>query len=381
MMIAPMPKNYWKEWLVVAVLAGGAAWWALTGRAWARRNLFAPAPIPEASRVEPRFLTLSFPRIVPSARRHAMSRAELSHLLSGLEDLGYVTIGLDDVRALYADGRLLPPKAVLLAFSGDDPRGAALADSALKRRRMRGALFITRTARDGDARKAYLTEHAVAQMKLGGAWSFGTLGEDGALSAGPVKFLPADAALNAAGDEPAGLRVLPVRPDRLRDATLAVIEASWPRERELADDFSRPAFDPDWIPGWGVVSRGEGKLTLLPLPRQTSAGVFVRGSEQWRDVVLEFDLVRRRREFWAYARYRGENGFVRVGARDGWWYVEQKLGPRNLPTLLGRAPIVEDGRPARVRLVLKDDSAIVHVNGRMMFGRALRVHPGWPGAG
>lgn len=374
-MAPPMRKSYWKEWLVVAILAGGAAAWALAGRAWYRRVVLAPDPVPASSRTETRYLALKLPRITPRARPHAMSSAELAHLLSGLASRGYVSIGLDDAAALHSGERLLPPKSVLLVFAGDDPGGAALADRELKRRRMRGALFYTRAAADGDARKSFLTEHALRQMRLGGAWTFGRLDADGSLSAGRLRFAAADAALNDAADDPSALKVLPLRADRLRDETLALVDASWPRERALADDFVRPGFDPDWIQGWGVLGRGAGKLTMLPLPRQTGAGLFVRGSDQWRDVVVEFDLARRRREFWAYARYRGEAGYVRVGTRDGFWLVEQKLGPRNLPTMLARAPIVEDGRPARVRFVLKGDAAIVHVNGRMIFGKALHVHP------
>jgi hypothetical protein len=91
---------------------------------------------------------------------------------------------------------------------------------------------------------------------------------------------------------------------------------------------------------------------------------------------VEFVLKKYKREFWAYARLREGGGFVRVGARDGWWYVEQKAGPREPVNMLARSPISEGSLPARVRFVLKGSSVIVYINGRMRFGRALRLHPG-----
>jgi hypothetical protein len=43
--------------------------------------------------------------------------------------------------------------------------------------------------------------------------------------------------------------------------------------------------------------------------------------------------------------------------------------------LLARSPIVDASKPASVRLVLKDEAVLVHINGRMQFGRPLRLHP------
>ncbi len=388
-----------KQWLAVWLLALAVVGWVAAGESWTRRHLINPPPIPQASRVEDRFIALLFPRVTPGARKFAMSRSELADLLGALKKKGYVSISLDDVAAFYAGKRLLPPKAVLLAFSGDDSRGIMLADRALKKLRLRGNVFLTRTtSQDGADRRMFLTRHAIAEMKAGGAWEFGwisqanpetvpelgplkaLLDDDGArprpsVGSYPLRFAASELALNDGSDDPHDLRIMTVRADRLRELNERLIENSWTRKTEVADDFSTKDFDPDWIPGWGVVSKGDGRLTLLPLPRQTGAGIFLRGTDKWRDVVLEFDLNRHQKEFWAYARYRGEAGYVRVGVRGGFWYVEQKIGPKNLPTMLARAPFIEDGRPARVRFVLKDDSAIVHVNGRMLFGRSLRVHP------
>ena len=400
--------SFFGAWLCVLACALAAAGWITVGQAWTRRHLLNPAPIAERDRTQSQFVALLFPRITPGAHKYAMSDSELGALLDDLSDGGYVSIGVEDVRAFYEGRRLLPPKAVLLGFSHEEPSSVRLADRVMKRRRMRGVVFITQTARAGsEDRHRFITEHAVDQMRRGGAWDFGWRGGPAGAAAGagsiiatldeapaPVteasgppaaaaserpasglRFIASEMGLNGADTSPRRLNILALRSDRLRAVNLQIIETCWPRAAQLADDFDKGGLDPDWIPGWGIVSSGYGRLALLPLPRQTGAGVFLRGSDQWRDIVIEFDLKRRRREFWTYARYQEDDSWVRFGTRDGYWSVEQKVGPHNLPTLVARAPIAEEGRSARVRFVLKDQALLVHVNGRMLFGRPLRLHP------
>jgi hypothetical protein len=169
--------------------------------------------------------------------------------------------------------------------------------------------------------------------------------------------------------------MLSIRPGLTPEQDLSIVADSWPRRSAFADRFAADGFGADWIPGWGTVSIGRGRLALFPTPRQTGAGVFLRGTERWRDAVLEADLRDFRKEFWVYARYAPNGSFVRVGARGRYWYAEQKAGAKSLPVTLARAPIAAGDPPARLRLVVKGDRAIVHVDGRMLFGRALRVNP------
>ena len=396
----PMRKSYFGAWLLILACSCAAAEWIMVGRAFVRRTVFAAASIPAASRTEPRFLAVLLPPIAASSGKNAMSPRELATFLDGLKTAGYVSIGLEDVRAFYARRLLLPPKAVLLAFAEDDHRGVSRADAALKDARWRGVLFITGAASPAAAgERQYLTAHALDQMRRGGAWEFGAisraeppsapaaggidalLDDDGRrpppLRPGlyPLRFKASELGFNDEHDIPSALHMLAIRPDRTPEENLRVVANAWPRQTLFSDDFSSAGFGADWIAGWGIVSAGQRRLALLPTPRQTGAGVFLRGTEKWRDVVVEFDLKSFQKEFWAYARDGEDGSFVRVGARAGYWYVEQKVGSKSLPSMLARAPILAGSLPAHVRLVLKGNSAIVHVNGRMQFGRALRVNP------
>ena len=393
-----MKSRYLAAWLLILSVACAGVEWVSFGKAYVRRRCFGVPPIDEAARSESQFVAVLLPRITAGSRKYAMSASDLAKFLGGLKTAGYVSIGLDDVSDFYARGRRLPPKAVLIAFAEDDPQGLELADEAMKSRRLRGAVFITRTAAPADAgERRFPTRHAVDQMRRGGTWDIGLLSQaappsipeagkivallddDGRRpapkgAAYPLRFAASEMGLNDRGGDPRALRVLDLRLDRDPGENLRVVLNAWPRTSVFSDRFGTGGLGADWISGWGIASRGGGRLALMPTPRQSGAGLFLRGTEKWRDVALEFDLKSYKNEFWVYARYNAGGSFVRVGARNGYWYLEQKVG-QNLPTQLARSPILEGGLPARVRLVLKDGSAIVYVNGRMQFGRSLRLNP------
>lgn len=392
-------RSYAGQWLVILGLFAGGVLWVFGGESAFRRTFRPPRAVPEKARNASEFVAVLFPRIVPRAMDHAMSYRQLRAVLGGLEREGYVTIGVKDVEDFYLRGRRLPPKAVLLAFSHDDPRVADLADKALRKHRMRGVYFISRTSAGGRREeRRLLTRHLVKTLATSGAWDFGwqsqerlpvvpemararvLLDPDG-LQPRPkdgrgytLRFEGSEQGYNDASRSPKALRILALRGDRAPRENVRVVANSWPRKAEFSDDFADGRLDVDWIAGWGVVSASPKRLVLLPAPKQTGAGLFLRGTETWRDVMVEFELRKYQTEFWAYLRHGDDGSFLRVGARSGWWYVEQKTDAKALPTVLARASMPET-LPARVRIVLKDDTAIIHVNGRMQFGHAIRLSP------
>lgn len=395
-----MKKSYAAAWVGIFSCLGLWLFWSLYGSAYVRRTYLAAQSISESARTETEFVAVLIPRVRRKPERFVMSERELTKLLRGLKDAGHVAIGLDDVEGLYARGRKLPPKALLIAFSENDQRGFAISDRALKRLGLRGVAFIQKTAEEaGTEHRQHLTTHAISQMRLGRAWEFGWTAKDAPPAATPLggralldfegskvppadpklyplRFVASERGLNDRRDDPRELRMLALRTDRTPADNLEIVAKTWPRASEHSDDFRGDGVGADWIEGWGVVSMGHRRLTLLSTPRHTSAGVYLRGTEKWRDATVEFVLKKYKKEFWAYARLREGGGFVRVGARDGWWYVEQKAGPAAPVNMLARTQISEGALPARVRFVVKGGSVLVYINGRMQFGRALRLHPG-----
>lgn len=393
-----MRKSYAAQWLLtLAVLAAGAGW-LLGGDGVFRRAFRPPRTVPERERTASAFVAVLFPRIVPRRTPHAMSVGELRAVLGTLSREGFVSIGVRDVEDFYLRGRRLPPKAVLLAFSHDDPRVAGLADAALRRYRMRGVYFLSRASKGGRREeRRLLTVHHLRRLARSGAWDLGwqqqaeipalpemagarvLLDADGqaprpaALERYPLRFVGSEQGYNDARVPRGALRILALRPTRPAADNARVVANSFPRRGEFSDDFAR-GLDADWISGWGIISRAPGRLVLVPAPDQTGAGMFLRGTEDWRDVIVELELKKYQTEFWTYVRHGDDGSYLRVGARQGWWYVEQKTGAKTLPSVLARASMPER-LPARVRIVLKDDTALIHVNGRMQFGHAIRLSP------
>lgn len=393
-----MRKSYAAQWLLTFAVAGAGVAWLLGGDGLFRRAFRPPRSVPERERTASAFVAVLFPRVVPNRTPHAMSVAELRTVLGTLSREGFISIGVRDVEDFYLRGRKLPPKAVLLAFSHDDPRVAGLADAALRRYRMRGVYFLSRTSRGGRREeRRLLTRHHLRRLARSGAWDLGwqqqavitpvpemasarvLLDADGQAPAPPdpkrytLRFEGSEQGYNDARASRRALRILALRPTREAADNARVVVNSFPRRSEFSDDFAH-GLDPHWIAGWGVVSPAPGRLVLVPAPDQTGAGLFLRGTETWRDVIVELELKKYSTEFWAYLRHRDDGTYLRVGARQGWWYVEQKTDAKALPTVLARASMPET-LPARVRIVLKDDAALVHVNGRMQFGHAIRVSP------
>lgn len=393
-----MKRSYAAQWMLTFSMIAAGLGWVLGGDGLFRRAFRPPRGVPEKARDAESFVAVLFPRIVPNRTPFAMSIGELKGVLGQLSREGFVSIGARDVEDFYLKGRKLPPKAVLLAFSHDDPRVAGLADAALRRYRMRGVYFLSRTSQGGRREeRRLLTRHHLRRLSRSGAWDLGWQ-QQGALESVPemagaralldvdgrspkprdaarftLRFEGSEQGFNDGRTPRRALRILALRPNLDPREAARVVTNSFPRRGEFSDDFSKP-LDADWIAAWGIVSASPKRLVLLPQPKQTGAGLFLRGTETWRDVIVEFELKKYQTEFWTYLRHKDDGSFLRVGSRGGWWYVEQKTDGKALPSVLARASMPET-LPARVRIVLKDDTALVHVNGRMQFGHAIRISP------
>ena len=393
-------KSHGRAWLVTLLLCGAGAWWIQTGRAWYRRVVQSPPAAAPSARTETQFVALVLPRVTRQASRFSYSKRELDARLSALRKEGFVSIGLSDVEALYTKRRKLPAKAVLLMFGQDDAQGLEIADKVLAANRMRAVAFVSRAAHSAEIdERRYLTKHAIRQMRKGGAWEFGWISQarppeepelgpltavldpDGAstrpanASSFRLRFEGSELGLNDASDDPKALRAMVLRAGRPLPEDLRIVRNAWPRRARFEDRFDGKGIESDWIRGWGVARGANKKLALVPYPRQTGAGVFLRGTEKWKDSIIEFELGKHQKEVWVYARYKGDGSFVRAGVRDDHWLVEQKISAKALPSMLGRAPIIPSDGPQRARFVLKGPRAMLHVNGRMQFGRSLSVHP------
>lgn len=392
-----MASGYGRLWAKIFLFTAGTAFWVFEGQALVRKHLLTAAPPPPQARTQSQFVALGFPRITADGRRFTIHYKEFETILEALSKLGYTSIGLKDVQDFYEKNVLLPRKAVLLGFTRDDPQTVKRAEKTLRRLRMRGVIFLNMTNRaqeeEGDVRHS-LPPHTISQLKKSGAWDFGWtadvqpktavsgVGAEWAFDPDGLqpwtkdsarRFIGSKAGFNNHYRSMKALRMMLLRTDRPAADNITLIDSHWTRTRPFADDFKKGALALDWIVDWGIVSAARSRLAILPTPKQTSASVYLNGTEGWRDCVVEFELKRRAESFWSYVRREEGRHFLRVGAVGDRLIVQQQAGPDRLPSLLGSAPL--PGLPARVRIVAKGGWVMVHLNDRMLFGRALRVNP------
>lgn len=388
--------------ITLLALVGGM-FWVFEGRALYRRLVIGYASVPENQRTGDGFIALMFPRVTKKAERLTIAKADLEQVLTGLRNLGYVSIGVRDVEDFYRRDRPLPPRAVLIALERDTPESVALADEALEKARMRGIVFLNKTRQPGERgnQRLALPPHALEQMRKSGAWDIGWVSDQeprraagepvrpAVLDLGeskhawtrnpfryPVRFIMSRSGFNDGNKLMSALRIYRVRADRTPEESIHTIAASWPRKTAFTDEFKVAGLGLDWVSERGVVVSIGNRLVLVPTPKQKTASVFLSGTEGWRDCVAEFELSKYRRDAWLYAR-SADDRWVRLGARNGYWYLQEKTGRDHKPRTIARAPMtIATGLPARVRLVLKGPWALVHVNGRMQYGKAIRVHSG-----
>ncbi len=391
-----MSRGYAWAWGAILFVVLAEATWTFGGRAYWRRYVIGFADVPESARRSSHFVAVAFPRLSDSGEPFTMLSGEFEQIVRQLGAQGYISIGLSDIRDFYEEGRPFPPMAVLIALDRDDPSSIALADRALRRARMKALVFVNETRYGtGNIRRHSLTRHAVLDMLRSRAWDFGWFSEkpmpppadlpgapvlDGAKDSGwtrdcakyPFRFGASPLGFNGPDQKLCALRIIRARPERTPEENVRAIDANWPRRRPFFDDFKSGKLSTDWIVDYGVVSGTRDRLAVIPTPRQTGAAVFLNGTDTWSDSVIEFELKKYKSAFWLYTRYN-DGHYLRVGAKKGFWKVEEKAAANRPPKTLASWPI--GGLPARLTLTLKSDVAIVHINGRLAFRNALELDP------
>lgn len=401
--IQKLGRRYRVMKALTALTLLATAFWVFEGRALYRRVVVGLDRVPESARTAEGFVAICFPRLTKDGKRLTVRASDFAATLDKLRRSGWVTIGLRDVEDFYRKDRPLPQKAVLIAFDRDDAGTMELADEALKESRMRAVVFMTKVRpNEKDLREA-LSPHAVRQMRKSGAWEIGwvadheprwkrgdpirpavlDLGDEGSAWTRnpfryPVRFLVSRSGFNDGTRLPWALRIHRVRTDKTPDDVVQLVASTLPRTTPFVDDFKVPGLKLDWVAERGVVVALSDRMVVVPTPKQKAASVYLTGTEAWRDSVIEWRLEKYRRNAWLYARAsEKEDRWVRLGALNGYWYLQQKVGGVKKPVTIARAPMnIATTLPATVRLVLKGPWAIVHVNGRMQFGKAVRVHSG-----
>ena len=350
-------------------------WWILLagiGTVAYRQQLPESAPIAPAHSV-PRpereaFFALSFGRISDTIPEALPSQA-FREQLAALKHAGYSTIGLADLDGFYRERAPLPAHPVLLVFGEAQRETMDIADAVLASLGMRGVFFVNLRG-VAEANVDLVSRHRLRQLVATGRWEAGV---DSAASEAQDRSAPAaldgqrrdreqleswlgspvvaiaeqrerldDASredawnrgLRAAGyrlglvraspranyvdDSPLQIRSQRVAPDWTGAKLATLLAAAEPRRGRYVDDFHDAAPSPSWVVDHGEVAIDDHALRISGKEGQSSAQVWLAGTERWRDAAVTVSLAAPPKgQFWVALRASGEGPALRLGVAGG----------------------------------------------------------------
>jgi hypothetical protein len=358
-------------WAFVVAVGTYAYWWQ--GRQPATR-VARDVPRPEREA----FLAISFPRIsatIPEAMPAAVFREQMTALKSA----GFTAIGLGDVAAFFHKRAPLPAHPVLLLFSEAQRETMEIADAALAELDMHGVFFVNLPGVQ-ESNVDLVSRHRLVQLVESGRWDSGLdSGSDQTAEGADPAPLPVDQyqrdrklmerwlerpvlaiaeqrqrfdedekqrdawkrALGSSGFA-LGFVLAPPRANYVDESALEIrsvrVAREWggaelvsqlaarePRRQAFVDDFKPPNPSPSWVVDHGEVAIDNDSLRLAAKDGQTSALVWLGGTERWRDASVNVALAAPPKgQFWITLRNRGSGPFLRFGVDGAGRAVVQK---------------------------------------------------------
>jgi hypothetical protein len=324
------------------------------------------------------FLAIAFPRISETIPE-AMPAAAFREQMSALKSAGYTTIGLDDVAAFFHTRAPLPVHPVLLLFSEAQRETMDIADATLAELDMRGVFFVNLRGVE-ESNVDLVSRHRLVQLVESGRW-------DPALDSGsdptgegvtppppPVDeyrrsrkvlerwlerpvlaiaeqrqrfdedekqqdawkhaldssgfalgFVLAPPRANYVDESALQIRSVRVARDWAGSDLVSQLAAREPRRQAFVDDFKLPNPSPAWVVDHGEVAIDDDSLRLAAKDGQTSALVWLGGTERWKDASVNVALAAPPKgQFWVTLRNQGSGPFLRFGVDSTGRAVLQK---------------------------------------------------------
>jgi len=173
--VAVLKASYRQAWLYFLLTVCLIVAWGVPLR-YAVLRWMAYAPRAAGPRDAHEFVALAYEGVSEDPRDIGPDR--FKEQVAALRQAGYRTITLQDVRALYRDGKPLPRRALLLTFDQSRKSSYFDARAVLQRAGWNAVMFLwTRPIRDEDP--AALRWPYVRAMLRGGAWESGAQSDNG----------------------------------------------------------------------------------------------------------------------------------------------------------------------------------------------------------
>lgn len=167
--VAVLKANYRQAWLYFLMIISLIIAWGIPAQYFLSRH-FSFRPVDTGPRESNVFVALAYESI--SEDPHDIAPRQFREQFEALREAGYQPVTLDDVRAFYTEGRLLPAKAILLTF--DHSRKSAYFDvrNMLRRAGWPATLFLWTLPIEKED-PAALRWPYVRSLIRSGAWDIG----------------------------------------------------------------------------------------------------------------------------------------------------------------------------------------------------------------
>jgi hypothetical protein len=353
-----------------------------------------------------RFIAVLYPKISRRAKPDSMSKSLFAEHMTGLKNAGYCPVGLQQICDLYDSKKLLPDKAVVILLDGH--RDTCLnAAPVIEELGLRATVMLNIGAMRQTSR-SFMSWHDLRKMRRDPSWDFGITTEDaGELReqldyvkdhfqdlricgvsaptdmAGAVDFSPGKIVLfppvegdgyNSSSSDPSYLSLLRVAPQQDHRELVRMLSTISSQAPRVEDGFAEDAMRLNWISTCGDTRIVDGMMELSALPSVSNADAWSVGTCDWSDVDLAATFrVVRGRQFWAYARFRNEDNFVRLGCDGKRLFLQQKTTGAKLRNLKVVEFDCDFSQFHTLRLILRGPYAIAYLDGNRLSARPFRV--------
>ncbi len=368
---------------------------------------FESVPVEHAHNAsDTRFVAIQYPKISRSAKSDSMSRSTFLEHMTELKSAGYCTVGLQQVCDLYEANKLLPDKTVVVLLDGH--RDTCLNAVPVVEELGLQATVMLNIGAMRQTNRSFISWHDLRKMQKDPRWNFGIrtrvaghlpeqleylkdrfpeirvcgvsaptdLRDSVTFSRDKrVFFPPRDGdGYNSSVTDPSCLSLLRVasqQSGRELVKTLASVFSQTPR---IEDGFTEDARRLNWVSTCGNTRVIDGMFELSARPSRSSADAWSVGTYDWSDVDLaaEFKVVRGK-QFWAYARFRNKDNFIRLGCDGKRLFLQQKIEGKKAKNLKVGEFECDFSQFHTLRLIARGSYAMAYLDGHKLSARPFRV--------
>ena len=366
-----------------------------------KRQFFKPSQSSHAL-VDNYFFVLGFPSISNKETTESMSEENFTQIIQTLKNNGFIPITMNQAQRFLYNHQPLPPKSVLLVFTGFS-EGFNIVDHAVHKYNLRATMLLdvenmkitnyrflswhnldlikndrhydlgilVRSAEDVLENKSFFEKELKVKKPFYLSYSFSD--DHGFLkSVFSLAFLHRNSdGYNRVDTPPLALNMRLIPPSWTADDFIYVLQTTAAQRNDYQSYFENSSDILDWFTNWGHIAVEEGKLKIFSAQGRRGAEALLLGTQNWHDVSIDVQYeLDEGDQFWVYARQYNSDNYIRLGQDGKNLYVQQRNGAE-INSLRGRSIAGYQLQSPKLRFIIRDHYAIAYLNGQRMFEQPL----------